>query len=286
MTARARYAFRQRVVLRPAGRARCSPGSPPRLPSPWCGGRTARSTSRWSATWSTCAARCGMEEAIRERRAARMAGTRRTPAADDRELDEWARRGREVTAPPGRRGRRPIADAEADEAERRRRWPTTSTVDDGRRRRRASAGVGEPVGLLPARRRGVADENAEPESALPRLQPPRRRRSRRGRRWSRWTRTSSTCTTSAPGPARLPACGRASERLIRSSASAGTAGSRGCGAVGSATRSHRVGQGFDSPQLHPTSHMHTPTCVRGRGVVISGSPHRLAPRVRPGVREG
>ena len=32
-------------------------------------------------------------------------------------------------------------------------------------------GVGEPVGLLPARRRGVADENAEPESALPPLQP-------------------------------------------------------------------------------------------------------------------
>ena len=27
-------------------------------------------------------------------------------------------------------------------------------------------------------------------------------------------------------------------------------GHRGCGAVGSATRSHRVGQGFDSPQLH------------------------------------
>ena len=32
-------------------------------------------------------------------------------------------------------------------------------------------GVGEPVGLLPARRRGVDDENAEPESALPPLQP-------------------------------------------------------------------------------------------------------------------
>jgi hypothetical protein len=38
-----------------------------------------------------------LEEAIRERRAARMAGTRRPSAAEDPELDEWARRGREVT---------------------------------------------------------------------------------------------------------------------------------------------------------------------------------------------
>jgi hypothetical protein len=38
-----------------------------------------------------------LEEAIRERRAARMAGTRRPSAADDPELDAWARRGRELT---------------------------------------------------------------------------------------------------------------------------------------------------------------------------------------------
>jgi hypothetical protein len=38
-----------------------------------------------------------MEEAIRDRRSARMAGTRRPPAAEDPELDGWARRGREVT---------------------------------------------------------------------------------------------------------------------------------------------------------------------------------------------
>lgn len=37
-----------------------------------------------------------MEEAIRDRRAARMAGTHRSHAADDPELDAWARRGREV----------------------------------------------------------------------------------------------------------------------------------------------------------------------------------------------
>jgi hypothetical protein len=40
-----------------------------------------------------------LEEAIRARRAARMAGTRRPPAADDPELDEWAERGRAATRP-------------------------------------------------------------------------------------------------------------------------------------------------------------------------------------------
>ncbi|WP_433292177.1 divisome protein SepX/GlpR [Pseudonocardia sp. CA-142604] len=44
-----------------------------------------------------------LEEAIRERRASRMAGTRRPRAADDPDLDEWARRGREA-------GRRPADD--------------------------------------------------------------------------------------------------------------------------------------------------------------------------------
>jgi hypothetical protein len=108
-----------------------------------------------------------LEAAIRERRAARMAGTRRTQAADDRDLDEWARRGREVT-------RRPSAEddadpeAEADEAEVAEVADTWVDEDDDATRVR---GVGEPVGLLPARRRGVADENAEPESALPPLQP-------------------------------------------------------------------------------------------------------------------
>jgi hypothetical protein len=40
-----------------------------------------------------------MENAIRARRAARMAGTRRPTAADDPELDEWAQRGREAVRP-------------------------------------------------------------------------------------------------------------------------------------------------------------------------------------------
>ena len=103
------------------------------------------------------------EAAIRERRASRLAGTHRPPAADDHELDDWAQRGREIT-------RRPApADVEDDEA------PDAEFVDelsdeldeDGDADR--VRGVGEPVGLLPARRRG-ADED-EPESALPRLSP-------------------------------------------------------------------------------------------------------------------
>ena len=40
-----------------------------------------------------------MEEAIRARRAARMAGTRRPSAAEDPELDDWAERGRAATRP-------------------------------------------------------------------------------------------------------------------------------------------------------------------------------------------
>ena len=112
-----------------------------------------------------------MEATIRARRAARMAGTRRTLAADDRDLDEWARRGREVTrrsAPAETDDTDPDPDgdrAEPDDVEEVDGW---ADEDDDTTRVR---GVGEPVGLLPARRRGVDDETAEPESALPPLQP-------------------------------------------------------------------------------------------------------------------
>jgi hypothetical protein len=112
-----------------------------------------------------------MEATIRARRAARMAGTRRTLAADDRDLDEWARRGREVTRRPAPAetddaAPEPEADrVEPDDVEEVDGW--VDEDDDTTRVR----GVGEPVGLLPARRRGVDDEAAEPESALPPLQP-------------------------------------------------------------------------------------------------------------------
>jgi hypothetical protein len=116
-----------------------------------------------------------VEADIRERRAARMAGTRRTSAADDHELDEWARRGREAI-------RRPAAESEevpepppetpaAEDVEDSGKLVDElgdELVEDGDAAR--VRGVGEPVGLLPARRRG-ADGSAEPESALPPLQP-------------------------------------------------------------------------------------------------------------------
>jgi hypothetical protein len=116
------------------------------------------------------------EATIRQRRAARMAGTRRASAADDRDLDEWARRGREVTRrppppvePTGERRSREGVDAPVDGDD-----PVVDElgdelVEDGDTAR--VRGVGEPVGLLPARRRGVDDDAVEPESALPRLRP-------------------------------------------------------------------------------------------------------------------
>jgi hypothetical protein len=62
-----------------------------------------------------------LEEAIRQRRAARMAGTRRPSSAEDPDLDEWARRGRaaasgETVADAVRRARE-AARAEHDEYE-------------------------------------------------------------------------------------------------------------------------------------------------------------------------
>jgi hypothetical protein len=121
-----------------------------------------------------------LEEAIRDRRAARMAGTRRPPAADDRDLDDWARRGREAS----RRPQDADEDAEKAESDSDRKPSSksddeaeiadlddelTGWDDDGDTER--VRGVGEPVGLLPARRRGADDESAEPKSALPPLLP-------------------------------------------------------------------------------------------------------------------
>jgi hypothetical protein len=165
-TARARYAFRQRVVLLLLVCALLTGiAAAAAFPVVWWAHGAIDLALVVYLVYLRRQVR--LEAAIRERRAARMAGTRRTQAADDRDLDEWARRGREVT-------RRPSAeddadpDAEADEAEVAEVADTWVDEDDDTTRVR---GVGEPVGLLPARRRGVADENAEPESALPPLQP-------------------------------------------------------------------------------------------------------------------
>ena len=61
-----------------------------------------------------------------------------------------------------------LAGSDGDEAEVEEVADTWADEDDDATRVR---GVGEPVGLLPARRRGVDDATAEPESALPPLQP-------------------------------------------------------------------------------------------------------------------
>ena len=98
LTARARYAFRQRVVLAMlvlavatgvvAGVA---------LPVLWWAHGAVDVLLVGYLVYLRRQVR--MEEAIRARRAARMAGTRRPSAAEDPELDDWAERGRAATRP-------------------------------------------------------------------------------------------------------------------------------------------------------------------------------------------
>lgn len=137
LTARARYAFRQRVVLgllvAAVGTALVALLAVPAL---------------WWAHIAVDVVLVGylvylrrqvrVEESIRDRRAARMAGTRRPPAAEDPELDEWARRGREVARRP-----EPAA-VEAEFAEE----YDDDLVDDVPDR---VAGTGEPVGPIASR---------------------------------------------------------------------------------------------------------------------------------------
>jgi hypothetical protein len=125
-----------------------------------------------------------LEMAIRRRRAARLTGNRRT-SGDLSVLDEWARRSQGSTPPPVVRAgstASPFAGPDADEV----RDPddeddvdadapgelTDALAEDGDAAR--VRGVGEPIGLLPARRRGVggdAVDPAEPVSSLPKLEP-------------------------------------------------------------------------------------------------------------------
>lgn len=96
LTARARYAFRQRVVLAilvaavgtgvVAGVA---------LPVLWWAHGALDVLLVGYLVYLRRQVR--LEESIRARRAARMAGTRRPAAADDPELDDWAERGRAAT---------------------------------------------------------------------------------------------------------------------------------------------------------------------------------------------
>lgn len=156
ITARARYAFRQRVVLGllvvTVLSAVVALVAVPVL---------------WWLTGVAGAALAGylgylrrqvkLEEAIRIRRASRMAGTRRPQAADDPELDEWARRGREVSRPADRDAEDDL-DGDDDLVD-----DEPAAVDDDPDR---VTGTGEPIGPL-----RVTGADAAERPALPRLTP-------------------------------------------------------------------------------------------------------------------
>jgi hypothetical protein len=181
LTARARYAFRQRIVIGLLiGAVATALIAAIALPALWWLHALIDVSLVGYLVYLRRQVR--MEEAIRERRAARMAGTRRAPAADDPELDDWARRGREAAARAQDDGyagyydydesevaaAEDSSDDEADDED----W-TTDDVTPERVR-----GTGEPIGVLPARRRKARSEDDdedsstdEVESALPRLEP-------------------------------------------------------------------------------------------------------------------
>lgn len=156
LTARARYAFRQRVVLGLLVTAAVTAVVALVIsPTVW---------------WLQVAVdlvlvgylvylrrQVRVEEAIRERRAARMAGTRRPPATEDPELDDGAQRGGQVASDrdPG-----PVGD------------PWDEEAIDGDSADRASRTGPPPVPPRPQAGAGadaVVDDQAEP--ALPRLRP-------------------------------------------------------------------------------------------------------------------
>jgi hypothetical protein len=147
LAARARYAFRQRVVLglliAAAGTALLALLVQPMLW--WAHGAVDVVLAVYLGYLRQ---QVRMEEAIRTRRGARMAGTRRPPAADDPELDEWARRGREVAV-------RPEPEAEPEPVE-------DDLVDDAPER---VSGTGEPIGPI------ASTALLVDEPALPRLTP-------------------------------------------------------------------------------------------------------------------
>jgi hypothetical protein len=184
VAARARYAFRQRVVLTMlilalvtgviAGVA---------IPQLWWAHAAVDLVLVGYLVYLRRQVR--LEEAIRERRAARMAGTRRTAAADDPDLDVWARRGRELT-------RRDVDehyadDEEADDLDEPDDLDDPDNADDLDHRDdgyedhedderdddllddepERVPDSGQPVGGA----RGRGEREPEPEPALPRLRP-------------------------------------------------------------------------------------------------------------------
>ena len=161
IAARARYAFRQRVVLAMLIAALVTGViAAVAVPELWWAHAAVDLALVGYLVYLRRQVR--LEEAIRARRAARMAGTRRPSAAEDPELDAWARRGRELTRREERE-RYPVADDELaddhDEYDREGR-PDDDIHDEEPER------VAEPP-----RDQDDQPEPVDTEPALPRLRP-------------------------------------------------------------------------------------------------------------------
>lgn len=106
-----------------------------------------------------------MEEAIRSRRTARMAGTRRPAAADDPELDGWARRGLVAAGGASEPDQDHEAGTAADTVDESEDDLDLGPDDEGDR----VPGTGEPLGMLPGRPRAVPDSEvaADQQIGLP-----------------------------------------------------------------------------------------------------------------------
>lgn len=113
LTASARYSLRQRVVLAMLATVVLTAVAAA-LAVPWLWWVHVAADLALAGYLFYLRRQVRLEEAIRERRAARMAGTRRLTAADDPDLDEWARRGREAVGGGEPRARRAGPDARED----------------------------------------------------------------------------------------------------------------------------------------------------------------------------
>ncbi len=160
LTARARYAFRQRVVLAMLVLA-VATGIVAGVALPvlwWAHGAVDVMLVGYLVYLRR---QVRMEEAIRARRAARMAGTRRPSAADDPELDEWAERGRAITRPSAidEVDEEPVAEEPEPAAP----SVATPTVAESKDAPKAPAAETTPA--------ATAVEEEEERPALPRLRP-------------------------------------------------------------------------------------------------------------------
>lgn len=175
LAARARYAFRQRVVLTLLVLVVVSALAAVLLAS-WVWWPHALLDLALVGYLAYLRRQVRLEEQIRERRAARMAGTRRVPAAEDPDLDEWAHRGRTVSG-AARRARGEDGEYPDDGGDDRDdSGPGPETVaqdpadpddDLAREQPERVAGTGAPLWRGP----GPGLDMMEVESALPRMPP-------------------------------------------------------------------------------------------------------------------